>query len=346
MPNTIQLRLLDNKQIKIDMRGISLGSENSYRIISGEENSTQFEIISKPTQYAEYDFYVLFLNTKMQKCPLKDDEGESVVGEAGDLLYGNTFTLPLGMAVKGYGVMTIYAKNQDEKAVWQSQPLKIWETFEHYQDYVAKYIGLGDVFTPTNATVVNNTIVDTDTKKRLEEYLPIKYNNITYAFSSESIDNWQYGAVVDDTVYSLEISHSYAITAESYVISALLPNTTKYGANLSLTINNSTYVVTAQLKDQNGDNLGTAQTIDLPLESVVVSGSYNNLTKKVILTLQNGSTVEFSVADLVNGLQNEITLLNPLSADLVDDTYSTNKFIRASDLTNTTTDVDYILGRN
>ena len=71
---------------------------------------------------------------------------------------------------------------------------------------------------------------------------------------------------------------------------------------ISLTINDSTYVVTAQLLDQNGDALGAAQSIDLPLESMVVSGSYDNTTKKVILTLKNGNTVEFSVADLVSGL--------------------------------------------
>jgi hypothetical protein len=40
--------------------------------------------------------------------------------------------------------------------------------------------------------------------------------------------------------------------------------------------------------------------IDLPLESVVVSGSYDSVTKKVILTLENGSTIEFSIADLVS----------------------------------------------
>jgi hypothetical protein len=146
-----------------------------------------------------------------------------------------------------------------------------------------------------------------------------------------------------------------------------LPDTTKYAAALSLTINSLTYVMTGQLKDQNGDNLGTAQTIDLPLESVVVGGSYNSQTKKVVLTLQNGNTIEFSVADLVSGLQTELSAsnkLNPayinydsthravsdtekstwngkqnaidsshkLSADLVDDTSTTNKFATAAEL--------------
>jgi len=92
-----------------------------------------------------------------------------------------------------------------------------------------------------------------------------------------------------------------------------LPDTTKYAAALSLTINSSTFVMTGQLKDQNGDNLGTAQTIDLPLESVVVGGSYNSQTKKVVLNLQNGNTIEFSVADLVSGLQTELSASNKLN---------------------------------
>ena len=112
-----------------------------------------------------------------------------------------------------------------------------------------------------------------------------------------------------------------------------LPNTTKYWAALTLEVNSSTYVVTATLKDQDWNTLGTAQTIDLPLESVVVSWSYDDSTKKIILTLQSWSTVEFSVADLVSWLQSEITSTNKLSSDLVDDTNHTNKFVTAAEKT-------------
>ena len=112
-----------------------------------------------------------------------------------------------------------------------------------------------------------------------------------------------------------------------------LPDSTKYAASISLTIDSSTYVVTAQLKDQDNNNIGSSQTIDLPLESVVVGGSYDSQTKEVVLTLKGGSTIRFSVADLVSGLQSEITAQNKLSADLVDDSTTTNKFVTASDKT-------------
>lgn len=121
-------------------------------------------------------------------------------------------------------------------------------------------------------------------------------------------------------------------------VSITIPSTSGFAAKTEavgsfvLSINSTTYVISLQAKDVNGDNLGTAQTIDLPLESVVVSGSYDDTTKKIILTLQNGSTVEFSVADLVSGLQTEITAQNPLSADLVADG-TTNKAYTATEKT-------------
>lgn len=122
-----------------------------------------------------------------------------------------------------------------------------------------------------------------------------------------------------------------SIDANNEISSDCLPWTTKYWASLDMSINTTTYVITAQLKDQDGNNLWTAKTIDLPLESVVVSGSYNAQTKKVVLTLQNWSTIEFSVADLISGLQTEITTTNKLDADLVDDSESSNKFVSASE---------------
>lgn len=111
-----------------------------------------------------------------------------------------------------------------------------------------------------------------------------------------------------------------------------LADSTKYWKTLDLSIDSTTYIVTATLKDQDWTTLST-DTIDLPLESVVVWGSYDAVNKKVVLTLENGNTVEFSVADLVAWLQPEITSSNKLDADLVDDSTSTNKFVTASDKT-------------
>lgn len=121
------------------------------------------------------------------------------------------------------------------------------------------------------------------------------------------------------------------IDANNEISTTALPGTTKYGASLDLTIDPTTFIVTATLKDQDGNALGTPKTIDLPLETVVVSGSFDSTTKKIILTLENGNTIEVPVWDLVAGLQSEITSTNKLDADLVDDTTSSHKFVSASE---------------
>lgn len=83
---------------------------------------------------------------------------------------------------------------------------------------------------------------------------------------------------------------------------------TETGSKIDLSINTTNYKLTAILKDKNNNTIYTSNEIDLPLETMVVSASYNNTTKEIILTLQNGTTVRFSVADLVSGLVSETQL--------------------------------------
>lgn len=124
----------------------------------------------------------------------------------------------------------------------------------------------------------------------------------------------------------------YATKAELPTTAAevhALPESTRYGADLELSLNPTTYVMSLQLRDQNDNALGHLRTIDLPIESVVVSGRYDSVAKQVVLTLNNGTEIRFSVADLVSGLQPTIDNLHKLDADLVDDTNSTHKFVAA-----------------
>ena len=111
---------------------------------------------------------------------------------------------------------------------------------------------------------------------------------------------------------SSDVTVNITVPTTAADVSAL-PSSTKYAAALSLTINSNTYVVTGQLKDQNGNNLGSAQTIDLPLETMVVGGSYDAENKKIVLTLKNGNTVDIPVADLISGLQTELSATNKLN---------------------------------
>lgn len=79
-----------------------------------------------------------------------------------------------------------------------------------------------------------------------------------------------------------------------------------YAVDASLSIDSSTFVLTLQLIDENGDAIGSSQTVDLPLETMVVNGSYDDNTKSLILTLKSGSTITIPIADLVSGLQTQL----------------------------------------
>lgn len=80
-----------------------------------------------------------------------------------------------------------------------------------------------------------------------------------------------------------------------------LPKNFKYVTALSLTLDEN-YVLTAELIDQNGDLVGEPQVVDLPLESMIIDASYDDVNKMLILTLQNGNTIEVPIADLISGL--------------------------------------------
>lgn len=75
-------------------------------------------------------------------------------------------------------------------------------------------------------------------------------------------------------------------------------------SSIELSINSQTYVVTAYLKDKDG-NIISQTSIDLPLESMVVGATEQD--GSIILTLQNGSTTSFYIGDLVDGLVSQTT---------------------------------------
>ena len=95
--------------------------------------------------------------------------------------------------------------------------------------------------------------------------------------------------------------------------------------DLVLTMDPFTYVITAYLVDGNGTRIGTERTIDIPLESTIVGASYDNVTKDLTFTLTSGSTLTVPLDDIIYGLQPLIDSTHKLSADLVDDSTSTNK---------------------
>lgn len=74
---------------------------------------------------------------------------------------------------------------------------------------------------------------------------------------------------------------------------------TTFGADISLSIDTSTYKMTLVLKDNTGKTLST-QSIDFPIESMVVNASYASGT--LTLTLQNGNKLNVDISSIISGL--------------------------------------------
>lgn len=119
-----------------------------------------------------------------------------------------------------------------------------------------------------------------------------------------------------------------------------LPDSTSYGRSLDVSLDPTTYVLNIKLKDQSGATLST-QTVDFPIESLVVNGGYYDDVKKVILRLKNGNTIDIPLGDLIAGLQSEITSGNKLSADLIADGV-TNAVVTQTDKINWNNKQDFI----
>ena len=165
-------------------------------------------------------------------------------------------------------------------------------------------------------------------------------NNIAHY---ERVDSGYWGSaaasiVAADIAYWNNKANLSDIPDVTHFITKDVDNLTNYelktatGNKIALSVNTTTYKITATLKNSAGTSISTS-TIDLPLESVVVNGEYDATNQKIILTLQNGNTIDIPVGALIGGLQTEITSSNKLSSDLVDDTNKTHKFITAAERT-------------
>ena len=146
--------------------------------------------------------------------------------------------------------------------------------------------------------VVDNNYVHTDNNFTNEDKDQIQTNKDDIVEINQTIDaintditniNSAVSDINDDIEDLEQCLTSYSLITET-------------GSQIELNINSNDFKLKAILKDKNGNTIYTSNIIDLPLETMVVGASYDNVTKEVVLTLQNGTTVRFSVSDLVSGL--------------------------------------------
>lgn len=106
------------------------------------------------------------------------------------------------------------------------------------------------------------------------------------------------------------------------------------GHKLNVSMDTTDYVLTIKLLDKN-ENIIDTKSVDLPLEELVVSGTYDATNKKIVLTLKSGQAIEIPVSNLLAGLVNAERKVG--SNNLSEDITATALFNDIKDLTGTMT---------
>lgn len=97
-------------------------------------------------------------------------------------------------------------------------------------------------------------------------------------------------SVINDKIPSAASAQNQLVD-ETGMQAFALPITTKYGASLSLAFNSANGQLTAQLKDQDGNNLGTAQTVTIDLTSL------ENTINNILALIPSQASAQNQLAD-------------------------------------------------
>lgn len=95
-------------------------------------------------------------------------------------------------------------------------------------------------------------------------------------------------------------------------LSSVFSRKDQTGYSLEMTMDPKTFILTIKLKDVYGNVLNT-QEENLPIDSFLVGGEYDEETKMLKIKLGTGTVLEISVADMVSGLMKDNVTIAGLS---------------------------------
>lgn len=124
-----------------------------------------------------------------------------------------------------------------------------------------------------------------------------------FAHTHKKADITDFAHTHDDRYY-LKSATDSAIDKKATELGTLI---TASGHTIDLVMDSATYELKALLYDGSGKVISTSTVIDLPLETLVLDVSYNSSKKAIIIKLENGTTKEVPVGDLVSGLVSDAT---------------------------------------
>ena len=328
-----------------------LGTEKVSDILN-QDNT--YILKNNITQYKQVSFYLEFIKE------IENNTIDILKTEVKTLEFGDSFDVNTEITEEEISIIdTLIAQTNDaiNRANAISQDLENKVATDYYRGATGPQGNTGENGADAKINGVNTLSIEAGTNITLDQEgntLTINstgggggtsdYSNLT---NKPSINNVTLSGNKSLNDLGIQPAGNYALeseiptkTSDLTNDSGFISNTTNNLVNytlktntaslIDLEINQTTYVVTLSLKDVDGNIIST-DTIDLPLENVVVSGAYDSTNQKIVLTLQSGDTVDIPVGALVSGLQSEITSQNKLASDLVNDTNSGNKFVTTSE---------------
>lgn len=231
-------------------------------------------------------------------------------------IVNNECNIPIEVLEEGVLKIGVYAyeTNNDELVLRYSPSPDIIHVFDG--SYV-KDAQNTEPITPTDKEQIEQAITDlqndvTDLEESKQDTL-VSGENIKTINGESVLGSGNIEIDLSNYYNKQEIDQSQAsqnanISKNTDDIATLNNNLTNYslitetGSQIVLNVNPSNYQMTAILKDKNGNTIYTSNVIDLPIESMIVNVTYDSTTKEIVFTLQNGTTLRVSVADLVSGL--------------------------------------------
>jgi hypothetical protein len=116
-------------------------------------------------------------------------------------------------------------------------------------------------------------------------------------------------ASVNSKIDTLHNQISTDFIDNNELVTALVPYALRANTGYRLTCDQdqTKHEYTFHLKNDTGTDLGEPILIDLPVESLVMDVEYDEDTKSIIITLENGTQTSVPIGSLINGLVNETT---------------------------------------
>lgn len=256
-----------------------------------------YVIENQVNQYAiEFDFDETW-NFQEKYCIFQDEFEEQTFKRP---ILANQVIVPSEL-LNGRITIQVYGQNIENDVITNRQP-SLKYVFSILNSLPTNASEEEDTPTPTQWELyieqIEN-IVDDMCEKFQEVKSQVELNTEDIGKAQQDIEDLQDRATTDEGLIQENATEISNIKRDYSLI-------TETGNKLSVSID-SNYLMTITLKDKNNNILSTA-SVDFPIESAIVNATYNNTTKEITFTLQNGNTLVVPIGDIISGLASQSDL--------------------------------------